>query len=256
MVWMADGKIKCFEPKHAILFLVALLVLLLLGIPYTVTLIAAPWIQWSRFKWVSSLYNRFKPLFDAYMGPYKYNCCYWTGMLLLVRVVLTILFSSIANTNTVVGPQLNLLLLSFSSSILLALTTALKPYKKKLLGGLEIFHLTILLVLSLCNLYYSNSHASFGPRNYIYTVLVGTCFLVWLATCVIHIQHRVRSVCSGRRPVAPVREEEEWCPLWQRARVRAEEEEDERELTVSTARATNTSSYRGRRKSLEELIYS
>ena len=60
-----------FEPKHAVLFLVALLVLLLLGMPYTVTLTAAPWIQRSRFKRVSSLYNRFKPLFDAYMGPYK-----------------------------------------------------------------------------------------------------------------------------------------------------------------------------------------
>ena len=71
VVWLADGNIKYLEPKHAILFLVALLVFMLLGVPYTVTLIAAPWIQRSRFKWVSVLYNRFKPLFDAYMGPYK-----------------------------------------------------------------------------------------------------------------------------------------------------------------------------------------
>ena len=56
VVWLADGNIMYFEPKHAILFLVALLILLLLGVPYTVTLIAAPWIQRSRFRWVSSLY--------------------------------------------------------------------------------------------------------------------------------------------------------------------------------------------------------
>ena len=56
--------------------------LLLFGVPYTVTLTAAPWIQRSRFKWVSSLYNKFKPLFDAYMGPYKDRYRYWTGMLL------------------------------------------------------------------------------------------------------------------------------------------------------------------------------
>ena len=114
VVWLADGNIKYFEPNHAILFLVALLVLLLLGVPYTVTLTAAPWIQRSRFKWVSSLYNRFKPLFDAYICPYKDMHRYWTGMLLLARVVLKVLFSSIANTNTVASPQLNLLLLSLS----------------------------------------------------------------------------------------------------------------------------------------------
>ena len=37
---------------------------------------------------MSSLYNRFKPLFDAYMGPYKDRYRYWTGILLLARVVL------------------------------------------------------------------------------------------------------------------------------------------------------------------------
>ena len=68
VVWLADGNIQYFELKHAILFLVALLVLLLLGVPYTVTLTAAPWIQKSRFKRVSSLYNRFKPLFDDIHG--------------------------------------------------------------------------------------------------------------------------------------------------------------------------------------------
>ena len=83
------------------------------SVPYTVTLTTAPWIRRSRFKRVSSLYNRFKPLFGAYMGPYKDRYRYWTGILLLARVVLTVLFSSIANTNTVAGPQLNLLLLIF-----------------------------------------------------------------------------------------------------------------------------------------------
>ena len=103
VVWLADGNLTYFEPKHAVLFAVSLLVLLLLRIPYTFTLTAAPWIQRSNYKWVSFL-NRFKPLFDAYMGPYKDSCRYWTGMLLLTRVILIVLFSSIANTNTVSGP--------------------------------------------------------------------------------------------------------------------------------------------------------
>ena len=255
VVWLADGNIKYFEPKHAILFLVALLVLLLLGVPYTVTLTAAPWIQRSRFKWVSSLYNRFKPLFDAYMGPYKDSHRYWTGMLLLARVVLIVLFSSIANTNTVAGPQLNLLLLSLSSSALLALTAAIKPYRDKLLNGLEIFFLTLLLIFSSSNIYISSIGTGIGGHVYIYIVLVGICFLVFLGICVGHVWYRVRKARTGRRSEPPEREEEDWYPLWQRARIRAEDEDEGREgVTISTAGTTNTASNGGRRESLVELI--
>ena len=256
VVWLADGNIKYFEPKHAILFLVALLVLLLLGVPYTVTLIAAPWIQRSRFKWVSSLYNRFKPLFDAYMGPYKDRHRYWTGMLLLARVVLIVLFSSIANTNTVAGPQLNLLLLSLSSFILFGLTAALKPYKKKLLNGLEIFFLIILFILSSSNLYISNIGTRTGVCVYMYIFLVGISFLVFLGICVHHIWYRLRKVQTTRRPQQPKREEEEYHPpFWQRAKGRAKNDDKEREeIKMSTFKATNTISHGERRESLVKLL--
>ena len=257
VVWLADGNIKYFEPKHAILFLVALLFLLLLGVPYTVTLTAAPWIQRSRFRWVSSLYNKFKPLFDAYMGPYKDRHRYWTGMLLLARVVLIVLFSSIANTNTVAGPQLNLLLLSLSSFILFGLTAALKPYKNKLLNGLEIFHLTILFIFSSSNLYVSNISTGIGLHAYIYIILVGICFLMFLLViCVGNVWYRIQKTTTGRIPQAPERKEEDYRPLiWKRTRVRAEDEEEAKEeVILSTAGATNTISHGGRRESLVELI--
>ena len=240
VVWLADGNIQYFEPKHAVLFLVALLVLLLLGVPYTVTLTAAPWIQRSRFKRVSSLCNRFKPLFDAYMGPYKDRYHYWTGILLLVRVVLIVLFSSIANTNTVAGPQLNLLLLILSLSTL----TTLTPYKTRLLNGLELFYLVLLLIFSTCNLYISSIGAGDKSRVNIYIVLVMICFLVFFGICVGHIWYRVKNVQCGRRPELPQdRQEEEWYPVWWRARATRAKDEDEdrvdnnnkREVTVSTA---------------------
>ena len=257
VVWLANGNIKYFEPKHAILFLVALLVLLLLGVPYTVTLIAAPWIQRSRFRWVSSLYNRFKPLFDAYMGPYKNKHRYWTGMLLLVRVVLIVLFSSIANTNTVAGPQLNLLLLSLSSFILFGLTAALKPYKKKLLNGLEIFFLIILFIFSSSNLYISNIGTRIGVCVYMYIFLVGICFLVFLGICVHHIWYRLRKIQTMRRSQQLNRKEAEKYhpPLWQRAKGRAKNDDKEREeIKMSQFEATNTISHGERRESLVKLL--
>ena len=240
VLWLPDGNINYLEPKHAILFTVALMVLLLLGIPYTVALTASPWIQRSEFHCISSMYNKFKPLFDAYMGPYKDSCRYWTGMLLLARVVLIVLFSSIANTNTVAGPQLNLLLLTLSSSALLALTTALRPYKNKLLNGLEIFHLTILLVFSASYLYISTNAAnSDGVRAYVYIILVGTCFLVFLGIFIGHICYKAKESKSGKWVEHAGRQQEN-CNRWQRGRGRQEEEEEEErgQVTVSTAGTT------------------
>ena len=97
VVWLYDGNVEYFESRHVVLFMAALLVLLFLGFPYTAMLIVAPWMQRSKYNWISSIYNKFKPLFDAYMGPYKDKCRYWTGMLLLARVALIVLFSTLIN---------------------------------------------------------------------------------------------------------------------------------------------------------------
>ena len=69
-----------------------------------------------------------------------------------------------------------------------------------------------------------------------------------------HVWYRVQKAGAEKRPEPPEREDDEWRHLWQRARVRAEDEEEEREVTMSTAGATNTISYEGRKESLVELI--
>ena len=246
VVWLPDGNVEYFQLKHAFLFLAAALVLILLVIPYTVTLTAAPWIQRSKYDRVSTLYNKCKPLFDAYMGPYKDNCRYWTGMLLLARVVLIVLFSSIANTNTVGGPAVNLLLLTLSSAGLLALTAAVKPYRGALLNWLEIFYLTILLIFSSANLYASSTSSSSGGggRDIIYLCLVGISFLGFLGTGIGHGWYRIKTARSGRKMELPDTGEQEGLPRWRSNKRVSEEEEgregERRETTFSTVRTTDT----------------
>jgi hypothetical protein len=197
-VWLADGNVEYFEPRHAILFIVALLVLLFFGLPYTTTLTTAPWIQRSKYYWVSSTYNKLKPFFDAYMGPYKDNCRHWTGLLLIVRVVLVVFFSSFTNTSTLGGPLLNLFLLTLSACGLLALTAAVQPYKKKMNNAIEMFYLTLLVLFSATNLYATNGDTGIKNRDYIYIVLVGAAFVFFLGTSVSHIWKRVQSHRSQR----------------------------------------------------------
>ena len=126
------------------------------------------------------------------MGPYKDNCRYWIGLLLLARVTLIVLFSSIANTNTVSGPVLNLLLLTLSAS---GLTAAVKPYKTKLNNVIEMFYLTILTIFSAANLY--ATVAGVEDRAYIYIALVGTCFIAFLCTGIGHTWYGIQTAWYG-----------------------------------------------------------
>ena len=93
-VWLYDGNVDYLKGKHIPLFIAALL-LLLISLPYTAILIFIQYLQQkSNYRsrvlfWVQKL----KPLFDAYTGPYKDRHRYWTGLLLLVRIVLFLIFS-------------------------------------------------------------------------------------------------------------------------------------------------------------------
>ena len=83
-VWLYEGNVEFLKGKHIPLFLTTLLLLVLLSIPYTLSLVSIQWLlKISHFRvmfWV----RRLKPLFDAYTGPFKVNHHYWTGLLLIL----------------------------------------------------------------------------------------------------------------------------------------------------------------------------
>ena len=90
-VWLLDGNVKYFEGKHAVLVVVALLIILV-GVPYTILLLLWQWIvrapRWKVFKWTRN--TKLNALIAAYHVPYNSKYRYWTGLLLLVRVILYI----------------------------------------------------------------------------------------------------------------------------------------------------------------------
>ena len=108
-VWLYDGNVDYLKGKHIPLFIAGLL-LLFISLPYTAVLIFIQYLQhWSSYRvlfWVKKL----KPLFDAYTGPYKDSHRYWTGLLLLVRIVLFLIFSM----NTQGNADINVLTISLT----------------------------------------------------------------------------------------------------------------------------------------------
>ena len=91
VVWLQDGNVRYFSPKHIPLFLTALIFLFLFILPLTLLVLLAPCLQarshHKAFRWV----NRLKPFLDAYQGPYSDKFRFWTGLLLILRIVLFIM---------------------------------------------------------------------------------------------------------------------------------------------------------------------
>ena len=106
-VWLLDANIEYFSPKHIALFIVALLFAIGYIIPLTLLVLFAPCLQarshHKPLRWV----NKLKPFLDAYQGPYNDKYRYWTGLMLVVRIILFSMFG--ANYQT--DPSMNCFLI-------------------------------------------------------------------------------------------------------------------------------------------------
>ena len=94
--WYIDANVQYLRGCHLPLFIFSLAVLLLLIVPYTFYLLTIPLLEGPLSKYMcccQKLIKYMKPFFDAYGGPYKDKCRFWTGFLLLVRVVLALVVS-------------------------------------------------------------------------------------------------------------------------------------------------------------------
>ena len=112
-VWLYDGNIAYIHGKHIPLFISAILVLLIFFLPYTCILLLSQWFQAKSnrrlFSWVNHI--RVKPFIEAYHAPYQNGFRYWTGLMLLLRSGLFLIFAF----NTYGDPSVNLLAIVVAS---------------------------------------------------------------------------------------------------------------------------------------------
>ena len=99
LVWSVDANVPLFGVRFTILFIVCLILFLIL-VPFNVILLFARVL--SRFRVV----NKFKPLLDAYQGPYNDKWYFWTALQLLIRTVFFGLSSLDRNINLIVSAML------------------------------------------------------------------------------------------------------------------------------------------------------
>ena len=193
-VWSFDSNIKYFHGKHIPLFLVALL-FLLIGLVYTVLVFSAQWLQRYSGKCCKSSRDpvvKLKPFLDAYTGPYKDKYRYWTGLLLIVRLLLTTVFSY--TTGTV--PQYNNYIIAFISSTLLFLSRGV--YRNNVLNLLEYFYLFNLVWLSLVNSLSNHMGYSYHTTITLTAVSVGISLFAFVGIVLAHI---LKKYCGSKSSI-------------------------------------------------------
>jgi hypothetical protein len=127
-----------FQGKHVGLVLVAVLIILF-GVPYTILLFLWQWLvrvpNWKVFKWTRN--TKLNAFISVHHAPYNSKYRYWTGLLLLVRVILYITVSVATSYSN--NPQSSLLLTVILLGGLFFLNgiTGFMAYKSSLVNVLE-----------------------------------------------------------------------------------------------------------------------
>ena len=181
-VWYVDGNVPYFSPEHYILMAVAVL-FLLLAVPYTLALLFDVVIEkyLTRIVFFRRRWIKFKPLIDAYHGPYKDNCRFWTGLLLLVRMAFTLVSLHLETFGT-------LIFITTSSTVLLSLMVIFEGvYQNKYLNILECLSFLNLGLLSALAAVYQNNHFN---EQVITIVSISAALVTFIGILLFHIFQR------------------------------------------------------------------
>ena len=141
--WFVDANIPYLSSCHLGLFIIALLYLIVLVVPYTFFLLFFPLFEVCRSKWTvcTSLYIKLKPVFDAYAGPHNDLFRYWPGILIVLRVVLALTLALFYE----VSPPVSILVAIVT--ILILILSFGKIYKSQYIHILDIWYLLSVLVI-------------------------------------------------------------------------------------------------------------
>ena len=173
-VWSVDANIPLFGVKFTIIFIVCLLLFLIL-LPFNIILLFTRTL--SRF----NVINKFKPLLDAYQGPYKIKFYYWTGLQLVIRVV----FFGMSSLDV----NINLTACIIILSIIEGVQVICKPFKNKFNNFQELL-LTINLLLL-----YTFTLSSQGDVNITGVYIMNAMAAVHFSLIIMY--HIITYVCGG-----------------------------------------------------------
>lgn len=194
-VWLLDGNLAYLSGPHIALFIASITALFLYVVPFTLLVLSAPYLQARSnlclLRWV----NRFKPLLDAYQGPYKDKFRYWTGLILLVRIILFSMFAG----NALGDPRLNLFIIAITMFVLLAFWLIIggSVYKLFILNVLDCFFVLDAGIFAVATLFLEGSHVN--QQAVLTYIMVGSTFGVFCSIVVYQFYQQLKKVSTCKR---------------------------------------------------------
>ncbi len=190
-VWSLDGNVEYgITPGHIGLISVALLFILLFLLPFTLTLLLVPFLKaksdYRLLRWI----NTFKPFFDTFYGPFKDKQQHqvWTGILLISRVVILIVFSATSTSD----PNANILIFTIIATLLLLYTAIVGYlYKQWFASVLEVLYLFNLIILGGAFLFYRIDVREMETLNPVTATSVCIALLQFACIIIFHIAKKI-----------------------------------------------------------------
>ena len=178
VVWLTDASVEFLKGKHIPLFVTALFILVI-GSMYTAVLFSWQWLLYHQdkiiFRFVKN--QKLRLFLEPYHAPYTCRHRYWTGLLLLVRVILYLFTVSVS---TVVREPFrwNLLMIFIAMMCILLpkIMLGIKIYKNRLLDILEVISYLNLILFCVAKLFTKVE----GDENNVITYISGTIFFILL----------------------------------------------------------------------------
>ncbi|XP_064386303.1 uncharacterized protein LOC135334877 [Halichondria panicea] len=205
-VWSLDGNVEYGTTRgHIVLMVVALLFMLLFWLPFTLTLLLVPFLKaksdYRPLCWI----NTFMPFFDTFYGPFKDKRQHqmWTGILLISRVVILIVFSTTSTSN----PNANILVMTIIATLLLVYTSFVGYlYKQWFASVLEVLYLFNLIILGGAFLFYQIQSEDVRQNDTLNPVTATSVCIALLQFACIIIFHIAKKVGPKLQRLAKKRE--------------------------------------------------
>ena len=197
IVWLPDGNVNYLQGKHIPLVLVALLIILF-GLPYTILLFSWQWIvrtpKWNIFKWTRN--TKLNAFITTYHAPHNSKYRYWTGLLLLVRVVLYVTASATASSNPQTLPLLSGILIG--GLLIFKAMFAPKVYKNLLVDVVDTVLNFNLLALALFSLY--DFKSDYNKQRAVADTSTIITFILLIGSIVYHIKLLIKKETPPQGP--------------------------------------------------------
>ena len=194
IVWQYDGNIQYLRGRHIPLFIVGASIPFI-SVPYTVFLLTSEVLRANANKRLLAWMNNPRVTYftDAYNAPFKRGHAYWTGILLLARMIL-IFMSGLSD------PNVNLLSTSLVTITLVTLEwVAMGPYKHRWLNILEAVSILNLSILTAGTFYLTRNrdtvtlaHVYDHNQTLLSNISVGVCLLLFTGVLIYHIRLQLK----------------------------------------------------------------